>query len=168
MANARRCLAAALATGAHALAVCGSPEAAALAGEVGVETLLEAAPAGQNPAARLAIEHARDQGFDEVLLVSSDLPLVTPESLRRVIEAAGAASPAAVAAAATGRGGTNALFMRPPGAVGLFFGDDSLARFERDARERRVALTVLELPELALDLDEPSDLEALEIGRAHV
>lgn len=94
-------------------------------------------------------------------MVSSDLPLVTPESLRQVVEAAGEAAPAAVAAAATGRGGTNALFMRPPGAIGLFFGDQSLARFERDARDRGVPLAVLELPELALDLDEPSDLELL-------
>lgn len=142
------------------LAVCGSSEAAALAAEEGVEVVLEAQPSGQNAAARAAVEHALRLGAGDLLLVSSDLPLVTGQALRKVLAAAGAANPSAVAAAATGRGGTNALLMRPPGALGLFFGDDSLASFERDARGRGVPFAVVDLPELALDLDEPSDLEA--------
>ncbi len=143
------------------LAVCGSSEAATLAAEEGAEVVLEAEPSGQNAAARAAVEHALRLGASELLLVSSDLPLVTGQALRKVLAAAGAATPSAVAAAATGRGGTNALLMRPPGALALFFGDDSLARFERDARGRGVPFEVVDLPELALDLDEPSDLEAL-------
>jgi 2-phospho-L-lactate guanylyltransferase (CobY/MobA/RfbA family) len=66
-----------------------------------------------------------------------------------------------VAAAAAGRGGTNALFLKPPDAVGLHFGDRSLAKFEADARSRGVWFEVLDHPDLALDLDEPADLAAL-------
>jgi 2-phospho-L-lactate guanylyltransferase (CobY/MobA/RfbA family) len=143
------------------VAICGSREAAELAGEESVEVVLEPEPAGQNPAARTAVEHALASGAGELLVLSSDLPKVTPAALREVLDAAGSGSPAVVAAAATGRGGTNALFMRPPGTVGLFFGDDSLVKFERDARARAVPFKLLELPELALDLDEPSDLELL-------
>jgi 2-phospho-L-lactate guanylyltransferase (CobY/MobA/RfbA family) len=71
------------------------------------------------------------------------------------------ASPAVLAAPATGRGGTNALYLSPPDAVEMHFGDDSLRRFERDAAERGVRFELFEAPELALDLDEPSDLVTL-------
>lgn len=143
------------------LAVCGSSEAAALAAEEGADVLLEHAPSGQNGAARAAIAAAVERGAEAVLVVSSDLPLVTADALTAVAEAAAGAGPSVVAAAATGRGGTNALYMRPPGAIGLFFGDDSLVKFERDAAERHVRFTIVERSDLALDLDEPSDLELL-------
>src|SRR5262245_37127837 len=69
--NARLALAAARA-GDRVLAVCGSEAAAELARQAGAEVLLEAHPAGQNPAARLGIEHASARGAQSVLLLSSD------------------------------------------------------------------------------------------------
>lgn len=160
--NARRALQAARRTGAPVLAVCGSEEAAAVTRAAGAGAVLEKHPSGQNPAARTGVEQAIARGAEAVLLLSSDLPLVTADALRAVValgEARGA--PSVVAAAATGRGGTNALYLRPPDAIGLHFGDDSLAKFERDARERRVPFLIHESDELALDLDEPTDLALL-------
>jgi 2-phospho-L-lactate guanylyltransferase len=124
--------------------------------------LLEDEPAGQNPAARRGLELAAGRGAAGVLVMSSDLPLVS----RRVVGALLGAgrrlgSPAVLAAPATGRGGTNALYVSPPDAIGLYFGDDSLAKFERDAAARGVRFQLFEAPELALDLDEPSDLALL-------
>jgi 2-phospho-L-lactate guanylyltransferase len=145
----------------HRLVVAGSEEAAALGRRLGAEVLLERAPAGQNPAARAGIERALAGGAGAVLVVSSDIPGVSADALAAVVEAAGDHSPVAVAAAAIGRGGTNALFLRPPAAIGLHFGDDSLAKFERDAADREVPFVVLEDTALALDLDEPSDLALL-------
>jgi 2-phospho-L-lactate guanylyltransferase len=160
--NARRALAAALGTGMPVLAVCGSAEAATEARSAGAAVLVEAKPSGQNPAAQAGVEQALERGARAVLLLSSDLPLVTAGALQRVIERGEAGGPrAVVAAAATGRGGTNALYLRPPDAIGLFFGDESLARFERDASEKGVDFLVHESEELALDLDEPSDLALL-------
>lgn len=160
MANAERAIRAAAEVG-HVLVVAGSEEAAGLARRLGAEILLEAEPRGQNPAAAAGIAHALRRGADAVLVLSSDLPLVTAASLRRVLGAAAPRGPAAVAAAATGRGGTNALFLRPPDALGLHFGDRSLPKFEADAAARGVDFQVLEDPALALDLDEPADLAAL-------
>ena len=71
----------------------------------------------------------------------------------------------ALAAPATGRGGTNALYLCPPSAVDLHFGDASLEKFARDAAERQVRFQLFESPRLALDLDEPSDLEELRATR---
>lgn len=159
--NARLALKAARAAD-RVLAVAGSPAAAELARAAGAEVLLEARPEGQNPAARRGIEQALAGGAEAVLLLSSDLPLVTRAALGRLLEhAGGLPAPAVVAAAATGRGGTNALYLRPPDAIGLHFGDDSLVKFEREAAERGAHFELWEASELALDLDEPQDLEML-------
>ena len=45
--------------------------------------------------------------------------------------------------------------------VDLHFGDASLEKFATDAAERHVRFQLFESPRLALDLDEPSDLEEL-------
>jgi 2-phospho-L-lactate/phosphoenolpyruvate guanylyltransferase len=159
--NARLALRAAGA-GDRVLAVCGSQEAAELASRQGAEVLLEERPAGQNPAARLGMDHAAAHGAAAVVLLSSDLPLITAEEVAEMIEAGRRLGrPAVLAAAATGRGGTNALYLCPPSAVDLHFGDASLEKFARDAAERRVRFQVFDSPSLALDLDEPSDLEEL-------
>ena len=159
--NAGLALAAARAAG-RVLAVAGSQAAAELARAAGAEVLVEARPEGQNPAARRGIERALAAGAEAVLLLSSDLPLVTAEAVERLLaKAASVPAPCALAAPAVGRGGTNALYLRPPNAIGLHFGDDSLAKFERDAVEHGVRFELWEAPELALDLDEPEDLDLL-------
>ena len=71
-----------------------------------------------------------------------------------------------VAAAAEGRQGTNALYLRPPGDFSLHFGDASLPKFAEEARLRGRRFIVHEDPSLALDLDEPSDLVGLAPARA--
>jgi 2-phospho-L-lactate/phosphoenolpyruvate guanylyltransferase len=159
--NAERALRAARA-GDQVLAVCGSPEAAELARSRGAEVLLEERPAGQNAAASRGIDRAEAGGAAAVVLLSSDLPLVSPEAVTEMISTGRRmGSPAALAAAATGRGGTNALYLSPPGAVGLHFGEASLEKFAGDAAQRGVPFEIFESSSLALDLDEPSDLEAL-------
>lgn len=163
--NAERALRAARA-GDHVLAVCGSPEAAELAGSMGAEVILEERPAGQNQAARRGLEHAEAGGAAAVVLLSSDLPLVREGVVTEMISAGRRMGrPAVLAAAATGRGGTNALYLSPPGAVDLHFGDASLEKFAGDAAERSVRFALFESSSLALDLDEPSDLEALRARR---
>ena len=152
----------AAAVGPHVLAVAGSPEAADMARREGVEVLLEAVPGGQNGASRSGIEQILRNGAEAVLLMSSDLPLVTPAAVRDLLEhAATLGERAVLAAPAVGRGGTNALYLRPPDVIGLHFGDDSLGKFERDAAGRGVAFALHESEELALDLDEPEDLRSL-------
>lgn len=159
--NARLALAAAGA-GDHVLAVCAGEDGAALAREAGVEWMLEERPEGQNPAARRGISRALDGGADAVLLLSSDLPLITAGAVRELLDAARAmGTPAVLAAPATGRGGTNALYLNPPQVIDLHFGDDSLGKFERDAAGRGIRFALHERDVLALDLDEPSDLEEL-------
>ncbi len=144
------------------LVVAGSDEAAALATELGAEVLVEPRQEGQNVAAQRGLARATENGADAVLLLSSDLPLVTKKSVRDLLrEASRLAPPVVVAVPATGRGGTNALYLRPPRAIGLHFGADSLAAFRREAQALGVRFEIHISPAMALDLDEPADLARL-------
>jgi len=146
----------------HRLVVAGSDEAAALAAELGAEVLIEPRQEGQNVAAQRGLARATENGADAVLLLSSDLPLVTKKSVRDLLrEASRLAPPVAVAVPATGRGGTNALYLHPPRAIGLHFGADSLAAFRREAQGLGVRFEIHISPAMALDLDEPADLARL-------
>jgi 2-phospho-L-lactate guanylyltransferase (CobY/MobA/RfbA family) len=62
---------------------------------------------------------------------------------------------------AVGRGGTNALYLRPPDVIGLHFGADSLASFRLESESKGVNFVVHESEAMALDLDEPADLTLL-------
>ena len=159
--NARLAVIAA-AAGDHVLVVTGSDEVAETATSWGADVLREPHEDGQNAAAQRGIEYAQARGAGAVLLLSSDLPLVTPDAVAGLLRSAARhASPVAVAVPAIGRGGTNALYLRPPDAVGLHFGDDSLAKFQEDAETRGVKYVVFHSEAMALDLDEPSDLARL-------
>ena len=152
----------AAAAGDRVLVVAGGKEVAELAATWGAEVLLEPRQEGQNVAAARGIARAIEAHADAVLLLSSDLPLVTVDAVREVLESAShLAAPVAVAVAATGRGGTNALYLRPPGAIALHFGSDSLAKFRHEASRRGVTFVVDHSEALALDLDEPADLARL-------
>ena len=156
--NAERAIRAAAAGDAR-LVVAGSPEVVDIAERLGAPSLLEPRQEGQNVAAKRGIAEAVKKGAEAVVLLSSDLPLVTPKAVRDLLDAAGRiASPAAVAVPALGRGGTNALYLKPPEAIALHFGADSLAAFRREAEEKGVNFAIHRSEAMALDLDEPADL----------
>jgi 2-phospho-L-lactate guanylyltransferase len=159
--NAERAIRAA-AAGEYRVVVAGSEEAGALALRLGAAYIVEPRQEGQNMAARRGIEHAMASGAEAVLLLSSDLPFVKRSAVREVLDAAQAEKgPLALAVPAIGRGGTNALYLRPPEVINLHFGGDSLALFRHDAETKGVPFVIHESAEMALDLDEPADLERL-------
>jgi 2-phospho-L-lactate guanylyltransferase len=156
--NAERAVRAASA-GDQRLVVAGSQEVDTMAKRLGAQVILEPRQEGQNVAAKRGIARAVQGGAGAVLLLSSDLPLVTAKSVRELLKTAALVdAPAAVAVPAVGRGGTNALYLRPPDAVTLHFGADSLESFRREAESRGVNFVIHQTDAMALDLDEPDDL----------
>ena len=156
--NAERAIRAA-AAGDSRLVVTGSKEVVAMAERLGARALLESRQEGQNVAAKRGIEHALKNGARAVVLLSSDLPLVTRKAVRDLLAAAGRLEPpAAVAVPAIGRGGTNALYLNPPDAISLHFGADSLEAFRREAETKGVNFMTFKSEAMELDLDEPADL----------
>jgi 2-phospho-L-lactate guanylyltransferase len=152
----------AAAAGDRVLVVAGSEEVATLAEGWGALVLAEPSQEGQNVAAARGIAKAVEGGAAAVLLLSSDLPLITVDAVRDVLETATRLeAPVAVAVPAVGRGGTNALYLRPPHAITLHFGSDSLAKFRQEAQSRGVEFVIHHSDAMALDLDEPGDLARL-------
>ena len=148
--------------GDHVLVVAGGEEVSEVAAAWGADVLLEPREEGQNVAAERGLARAVAQGAEAVLLLSSDLPLVTHDAVRELLRTAGRLKPpVAVAVPAIGRGGTNALYLRPPDAIGMHFGDDSLPKFRDEAEAKGVEFVIHHSDSITLDLDEPSDLERL-------
>jgi 2-phospho-L-lactate/phosphoenolpyruvate guanylyltransferase len=126
-----------------------------------VQVIRDAAEAGQSYAALLGIRHALQGGFERVLLVPGDTPLLDPGELASLLSGADEGGPAAVVVPDRHGGGTNALLLAPPDALEPSFGPGSLERHVAAARERGTSHAVEHVPSLALDIDTPEDLAEL-------
>lgn len=144
--------AAATATGAEVWVVGSDEETFALARRAGANVVEDPTPsAGLVP----SLEAVIPPDASGVLVLSSDLPCVTPAEIRTVAEGDGVA----LASNAAGTG-TNALWRSPAGVIPLAFGEGSRVAHERLARDAHVAFRLVNRPGLALDIDTPEDLEA--------
>jgi len=136
---------------------------AELAQGMGAVVLRERRAAGLNAAVRRGLADAAAQGDSQALVLPADLPLATPEELRRLVEADGdASSQASVTLAPAGDGdGTNALCLAPPDALEPGFGPGSFLQHLAQAVAKGLEIKVLRLPGLARDIDQPRDLARL-------
>jgi 2-phospho-L-lactate/phosphoenolpyruvate guanylyltransferase len=132
-------------------------ESAALGERVLV--LRDTEQAGQSAAAAIGIGYAIAQGFERVLLVPGDTPLLDPGEVAGLLRR-GAEFGAVVVPDRHGEG-TNALLLCPPDAIAPAFGPGSLERHCTAAAAAGVSCAVEEVPTLALDVDTGQDLELL-------
>ena len=114
---------------------------------------------GLNGALEEARAWAEARDAEALLVVLGDLPLLAPEDVDAMLALAGTA--AMVLAPDRHERGTNALLLRPPGAIPFAFGPDSLARHRAAAAARGVPAHFYRSPGTALDLDTPDDLAAV-------
>jgi 2-phospho-L-lactate guanylyltransferase len=135
-----------------------------LAQEHGATVLAEEEP-GHNAAARLGIRAALDAAAGRVLLVPGDCPALDPAELDALL--ARPVEPPAVVIVPDRHGtGTNALMLTPPDALEPSFGPGSCQRHADHARAAGVHCEVVEVASLAMDVDTPADLDALEAALA--
>jgi 2-phospho-L-lactate guanylyltransferase len=116
---------------------------------------------GQSAATQIGIRYALDQGYDRVLLVPGDTPLLKPPELESLLVRS-ERDGIAVAIVPDRHGtGTNGLLITPPGAFDPSFGPGSLERHRTQAQERKLVHRMEALPSLEHDIDTPGDLVAL-------
>jgi 2-phospho-L-lactate guanylyltransferase len=142
----------------HVLVISRDPAALALSREHGARTVQENGAPHLNVALARATLVAKNYATRGVLIVPADLPLITPEDVRLMLEKV-QDPPVVVVAPDRRQQGTNALLVCPAGLIEYDFGPGSFKRHCERARAAGARLEILELPSLELDMDLPEDLE---------
>jgi 2-phospho-L-lactate guanylyltransferase len=135
--------------------------ALSLARELGARTVQENGDPDLNIALTRATIVAKTYSTRGVLIVPADLPLITCEDVYSLL-ARIEQPPVVVVAPDRHHQGTNALLVCPAGLIEYEYGPDSFQKHCELAKAVGARLEICELPSLALDLDIPDDLEALE------
>ena len=99
------------------------------------------------------------RGIDSTLVLPADIPLIQASELELILERAPDEG-SVLAPAADGRG-TNAAFRRPANLFPLRFGNDSFKPHLAAAQATGKPCIVLQLPGIAVDVDNPEDLQRL-------
>jgi 2-phospho-L-lactate guanylyltransferase len=111
---------------------------------------------GLNDALAAGTDAAVELGAATVLVLPSDVPLVTADDVAALF-----GYPEHVVVASSADGGTNALLRRPPDAILPSFGARSAEAHRRAAEDASLECRVLQLGSLRLDVDRYSDLVEL-------
>jgi 2-phospho-L-lactate guanylyltransferase len=135
--------------------VTSDPYAVKLAGEYGFETIPDPENPGETGAIEMATRACVERGAESTLVIPADIPLIQSWELEEILSNAPEEGSVLVPAA-DGRG-TNAAFRRPGDLFPLRFGNDSFQPHLAAAQ----TCVVLNLPGIAIDIDNPDDLREL-------
>jgi len=130
-----------------------------IASEMEVFVIEEKENQGQTEAVAQAIQVLLNHGVGSMLVIPGDVPCICRRDVQAVLEAGRDAD--VVLVPAHDRRGTNAALLTPPNALTLRFGNDSFRPHLESAQTLNLRVTVLHLPSIALDIDNPLDLVAL-------
>lgn len=133
------------------------PTVAAHARAAGAEVLIREAP-GLNAALEDGRRRLAPADGEAFLIVLGDVAGAVAEDFAALLGAASGAE--GVWLAPSTDGGTSALLQRPASAIPCCFGADSAKRHREAAGDAGVAFHEVPLGSLAIDLDQPEDLEA--------
>lgn len=133
------------------------PAAAALARRYGGAVWDDGALDGHTGAVTAAGKRLVAEGAQGMLTVPGDIPTITSAEVDAVI-AAHLPAPSFTIVPSHDELGSNAILMSPPDAVPLRFGDDSFFPHLAAAEACGIKPSVLHLPGIAFDIDNPVDL----------
>jgi len=139
--------------------VSSDPYAVRLAREYAFEVIPDPENPGETGAIEMATGACVERGAESTLVIPADIPLIRSWELEEILQKAPAEGSVLVPAA-DGRG-TNAAFRRPANLFPLRFGNDSFKPHLAAAQATCKTCVVLELPGIAIDVDNPEDLREL-------
>lgn len=139
--------------------VTSDPFACDQAGLFGFEIIPDNQNRSETDAIQMATGICVERGMKSTLVIPADIPLIRARELQRIADAAPAEG-CVLVPAADGRG-TNAAWRNPADLFPLRFGNDSFKPHLAAARATQKPCIVLELPGIALDVDNPADLREL-------
>ena len=135
------------------------PAAGRMARHYGARLVEDGARDGHTGAVAAAARLLMAERRAGMLALPGDIPLVTADEISRLV-AAHRPAPSFTIVPSHDEGGSNAILLSPPDAVPLRFGIDSFFPHLRAAEAQGIRPTVLRLPGIALDIDNPEDLAA--------
>jgi 2-phospho-L-lactate/phosphoenolpyruvate guanylyltransferase len=141
------------------LVVTVDPAARRVALPYGARLVEAGARDGHTGAVAAAARLLAAEGRGGMLTLPGDIPLVTADEITRLVAAHRPARSFTIVPSHD-EGGSNAILLSPPDAVPLRFGVDSFFPHLRAAEAQGIRPTVLRLPGIALDIDNPEDLTA--------
>jgi 2-phospho-L-lactate guanylyltransferase len=136
--------------------VTADPRLAARARATGALVVDEGTPRGLNGAVLLGTEAALGLGATSLLVLLSDVPLVTPADVDELVRRAPECG--ALVVPSKEQTGTNAMLRRPPALFPPCFGGASLRGHVAAAERQRVACDIVRNARIAFDVDTPQDL----------
>jgi len=139
--------------------VTSDPFAMDLARHFDFELISDPASRSETEAIEMATKICESRAIETTLVIPGDIPLLERWELAKILEAAPDQGSVLVPAA-DGRG-TNAALRRPAGLFPLRFGNDSFKPHLAAAKATGKPCTVISLPSIGLDIDNPSDLVQL-------
>ena len=139
--------------------VTSDPYAVKLAAEHQFEVIPDPDNSGETGAIEMATHICVERGIDSTLVIPADIPLLEAWELEEILKHAPIEGTVLVPAA-DGRG-TNAAFRRPANLFPLRFGNDSFKPHHAAAQATGKPCIVLNFAGIAVDVDNPADLEQL-------
>ncbi|HEX3820150.1 MAG TPA: 2-phospho-L-lactate guanylyltransferase [Candidatus Sulfotelmatobacter sp.] len=139
--------------------VTGDVYATDLAQEYGFEVIPDSENPGETGAIEMATRICVERGEDSTLVIPADIPLIQPWELDEILKHA--PSEGSLLVPAGDARGTNAAFRRPANLFPLRFGNDSFRPHHAAAQATGKPCVVLNLPGIAVDVDNPEDLQLL-------
>jgi 2-phospho-L-lactate guanylyltransferase len=139
--------------------VTSDPFAIELAQQYNFEIIPDPANHGETGAIEMATRLCVSRGVDSTLIIPADIPLIEAGELEQIL--AHAPDEGSVLAPAADGRGTNAAFRRPANLFPLRFGNDSFKPHLAAAQATGKPCIVLQLPGIAVDVDNPADLQRL-------
>ncbi len=139
--------------------VTSDPYATKLAAEYRFEVIPDLDNPGETGAIEMATRVCVERGEESTIVIPADIPLIESWELEEIYKHAPAEGSVLVPAG-DGRG-TNAAFRRPANLFPLRFGNDSFKPHHAAAQATGKPCVVLNLPGIAVDVDNPPDLRQL-------
>jgi len=126
----------------------------------GWDVLTEQSQISESESVDWASRVLAERGFDTVMRLPADLPLVRAEDIEEILSIE-VDSPGALLIPSREGSGTNAIVRRPPTLFPSRFGPNSLHLHKQEATRIGVECVIVNNNRIGLDIDEPTDLEAL-------
>lgn len=114
---------------------------------------------GLNRAIVNAIRWCIQNKGKSILILSADIPLVNSNDVDNIINLC--SNGKCFAISPSQRGGTGALFQKPPNLIRPNFGPNSFRKHLLQALEKEIPVKIYRSKTMALDIDLPEDLEEL-------